>query len=50
MKRRSVDAPVKRCNRVNISKGRKGGGRPKNNLDEVFREDLKVVGLMENMD
>ena len=49
MKRRSGDAPVRRCERVNIPKGKRGRGRPKKSLDEVIREDLKVVGQTEDM-
>jgi len=49
VKRRSVDAPVRRCERINISEGRRGRGRPKKSLDEVIREDLKVAGLSEDM-
>jgi len=29
VKRRSVDAPVSRCERINIPEGRRGRGRPK---------------------
>ena len=49
VKRRSVDAPVRRWEMIYISEGRRGRGRPKKSLDEVIREDLKVVGLTENM-
>ena len=46
---RSVDAPVSRCERISIPIGRRGRGRLKKNLDVVIRDDLKVVGLTENM-
>jgi len=49
VKRRSMDAPVRRCERINIPEGKRGTGQPKKNLDEVIREDLKVVGLTEDM-
>jgi len=49
VKRRSMDAPVRRCERINISGGRRGMGRPKKSLGEVIREDLKVTGLSEDM-
>ena len=49
MKRRSVDASVRRCERINIPKGKRGKGRPKKSLEEVIREDLKVVRLTEDM-
>ena len=49
VKRSSVDAPVRRCERINISKGKRGRGGPKKNLDKVIREDLKVVRLTEGI-
>ena len=47
--KRSVDAPVWRCETINISVGYRGRGRPKKSLDEVIRGDLKVVGLTEDL-
>jgi len=49
VKRRSVDAPVRRCERINLPQGKRGRGRPKKSLDEVIREDLRVVGLSEDV-
>ena len=49
VKRRSVDAPLRRCEMINIPKGKRGRGQPKKSLDEVIREDLKVVRLTEHM-
>ena len=49
VKRRSVDAPARRCERIDIPKGKRGRGRLKKSLDEVIREDLKVIGLMEDL-
>ena len=49
VKRRSVEAPVRRCKMINIPEGRRGRGRSKKSLDEVIREDMKVVGLTEDM-
>ena len=49
VKRRSDDASVRRCEIINIPEGKRGNGRPKKSLDEVIREDLRVVGLMEDM-
>ena len=34
---------------INIPEGKRGRGRPKKSLDEVISEDLKVVGLTENI-
>jgi len=47
--KRSVDAPVRRCERISIPEGRRGIGRLKKSLDEVIREDFKVVVLMEDI-
>ena len=47
--KRSVDAPVRRCERINLPEGKRGRGRPKKSLDEVIREVLKVEGLTEDM-
>jgi len=44
-----VDTPVRRCEIINIPEGKRGRGRPKKSLDEVIREDLKVVGLTEDL-
>ena len=48
VKRRSADAPVRRCERINILRGKRGRGQPKKSLDEVIRDDLRVVGLTED--
>jgi len=40
---------VRRSERVNIPKGKRGKRRPKKSLDEVIKEDLKVVGLTDDM-
>ena len=49
VKRRSVDASVSRCEMIDIPKGQRGRGRPNKSLDEVIREDLKVVALTEDL-
>ena len=49
VKSRGVDAPVRGCERINISEGKIGKGRLKRSLDEVIRKDLKVVGLTEDI-
>ena len=49
VKRWSMDDPVRRCERANIPRGKRGRSRPKKSLDEVIREDLKVVGLSEDL-
>ena len=49
VKRRSVAAPVRRCERIDLPGGKRGRGRLKKSLDEVVREDLKVMGLTEDL-
>jgi len=49
IKRRSVDASLRRCERINILEGKRGRGRPKKSLDEVIKEDLEVAGLTEDI-
>ena len=49
VKRRGVDARVRRCETIDIPEGKRGRGRPKKSLDEMIREDLRVVGLMEDL-
>jgi len=49
VKRRSMDAPVRRGERINIPEGNRGRRRPKKSLDEVIRKDLKVVSLTEDL-
>ena len=49
VKRRSVAAPVRRCKLIVPPGGKRGRGRPKKSLEEVVRDDLRVVGLTEDM-
>ena len=42
-------APVRRCESIEIPGGKRGRGRSKKSLDEMIREDLKVVGLTEDL-
>jgi len=49
VKGRSEEAPVRRCESISILRGKRGKRRPKKSLDKVIREDLKVVGLTEDM-
>ena len=44
-----MDVPVRRGETINIPEGKRGRGRPKKSLDEVIREDLKIVGLTEDL-
>jgi len=34
--KRSADAPMRRCKRINIAKGKRRRGQPKKSLDEVL--------------
>jgi len=45
VKRRSVDAPVRRSESIIIPEGKRGRGRPKKSLAKVIRQDLKAVDL-----
>jgi len=49
VKRRSVDAPMRRCEMINIPEGKRARGRLKKSVDEVIREDLRIVSLTENL-
>ena len=49
VKRRSMAVPVRRCELIDLSGGKRGRGRPKKSLDEVIGDDLKVVGLSEDL-
>ena len=47
--KRSVEAPVRRCEMINILEGKRGRGQLKKSLDDAIREDSKVVGLTEDL-
>jgi len=47
--KRSVNARVSRCEMINIPEGKRGRGSPNKSLNEVIREDLKVIELTEDM-
>jgi len=40
---------VRKCERINCTEGKRGRGRLKKSLDGVIKEDLRVVGLTEDM-
>ena len=42
-------APVRRFEFIAPPGGKRSRGRPKKSLEEVVREDLRVVGLTEDM-
>ena len=47
--KRSVDAPVRRCEAIDLLHNRRGRGRSKMSSNEVIRSDMKFMGLMEDM-
>jgi len=47
--RRSMDAPVRRCEKLHHSDHRRSRGRPKKSWSEVIRLDLKTLELVEYM-
>ena len=49
VKRRSVDAPVRRCEAINLLHYKRGRGRSKMSWNEVIRSDMKFMGLTEDM-
>jgi len=49
VKRMSENAPVRRCEMINLSKCRRGRGRPKKSWKELIKEDLNFLRLKEDM-
>ena len=49
VKRRSVSAPMRRCEAIHLLDCRRGRGRPKMSWDGVIRRDMKSLGLTEDM-
>ncbi|XP_070039081.1 uncharacterized protein [Nicotiana tomentosiformis] len=49
VRRRSTDAPVRRCKRLTLEGLRRGRGRPKKNWGEVIRQDMSQLQLIEDM-
>jgi len=47
-KRRSLEAPVRRYEKINPSGGRRGRGRSRKSC-EVIRHDVKTLGLTEDV-
>ena len=40
---------MRRCELINIPRGKRGRGQPKKSLDDVIREDLRVVDLSDEL-
>ena len=49
VRRRPMDAPVRRCETVECLDYRRSSGRPKKSWSEVIRHDLRTLGLVEDM-
>ncbi|XP_070018347.1 uncharacterized protein [Nicotiana sylvestris] len=50
VRRRSIDAPVRRCERLLVMESlRSGRGRPKKYWGEVIRQDIVLLQLTEDM-
>ena len=49
VRRRNMDAPVRRCEKIDCPDYRRSRGRSKKNWSEVIRHDLKTLGLEEDM-
>ena len=49
IRRRSMDAPVRRCENIDCLDCKISIGRPKKSWNESIRHDLKTLGLMEDM-
>ncbi|XP_019226204.1 PREDICTED: uncharacterized protein LOC109207688 [Nicotiana attenuata] len=49
VRRRDIDAPVRRCERLTTAGLRKGRGSPKKYWGEVIRQDMSALHLTEDM-
>nr|XP_009624733.1 uncharacterized protein LOC104115746 [Nicotiana tomentosiformis] len=49
VKRRDIDAPVRKCERLTMAGLRKGRGRPKRYWGEVNRQDISLLHLTKDM-
>ena len=49
IRRRSMDAPVRRCEMIDRLEHRRSRGRPKKSWSEVIRNDLKTLRLVDDM-
>jgi len=49
MRRRTRDAPVRRCETIECLDYRRSRGREKKSCNEVIRHNLKTLGLVEEL-
>ena len=47
--RRSASASVRRCEEIDLAQFKRGRGRPKMSWNAVIRNDMKYLGLTEDM-
>jgi len=47
--RRSVSAPMRRCEEIDLAQCKRGRDRPKMSWNAVIRSDMKYLGLAEDM-
>jgi len=48
-RKRSVDVPTRRCEKINLPQCRRGRGLPQKSLNEVVRHNMKFLRLTENI-
>jgi len=49
VRRRNINAPVRRCETIDLLHCRRRRGRPTLSWSEVIRSDLKFIGLTEDV-
>ena len=49
VRRRPMDAPVRRCEMIECLNYRRSRGKPKKSWSEAIRHDLRTLGLVEDM-
>jgi len=49
VKRRNIDAPVRRCEMIDRPNYKRSKGRPKKSWIKVISHDLESLGLVEDM-
>jgi len=49
VRRRSMDAPVRKCENIDRLDYKRSRGRPKKSCSEIIRHDLKTLALAEDM-
>ena len=47
--KRSVSAPVRRCEVIDLAQCKRGRGQPKMSWSAIIRSDMKYLGMTEDM-